>query len=66
MIVANGLGVTTRNTLSKYGVEDLNSFAGRLTVWKCGSSQNPPLAVRREFQRGLVEAPTLTDNEFGC
>jgi len=35
-------------------------------VWKRGSSQNPPLAVRREFQRGLVEAPTPTDTEFGC
>ncbi|WP_149031537.1 hypothetical protein [Haloquadratum walsbyi] len=33
------------------------------TVWNCGLSQHPPLAVRRGFQRGLVEAesPTPTD-----
>ena len=27
---------------------------------------NPATAVRRGVQRGLVEALTLTDNEFGC
>jgi len=42
-------GQRPENNPSKYGVEDLNSFAGRSTVWKCDSSQNPPLAVRREL-----------------
>jgi hypothetical protein len=30
-----------QKNISKYGIEILNFFAGRLVVWKCDSSQDP-------------------------
>ena len=58
---------TTRNNPSKYGNEDLISFAGRLTVWKCGRSQNPLWWCDGGFN-GRSEAADLHGllAEFGC
>ena len=59
---------TTRNNPSKYGNEDLISFAGRLTVWKCGPSQNPLLWWCDGGFNGWSEAADLHGllAEFGC